>query len=168
MTEGAALATEAGRTLKQALVEEAIEAVAWRGMRNLTMRAVSTEAGGTTAAIVHHYGSKSGLIAAAIKVAMQEEETLHAESAAKLKGHVLGHLNFVEWLSQYLLQRKTNTHAGFGRSFYFTPKRYRTRISRSPRGTRCARNSGPRSCRAKAVILRWALSDQRGRSFLMW
>lgn len=113
------LMVEGGSLLKQTLLEKTIEHVAWRGMRNLTMRAVSAEAGGTTAAIVHHYGSKSGLIASALGAAIEHEEKWHADLSRKIKGHRVGHLNFVEWIAQYIVKRSNNADARFWSEILF-------------------------------------------------
>lgn len=83
------------------------------------MRAVSAEAGGTTAAIVHHFGSKSGLIAAAVEVAMQREMAWHATLLNQIQGHKLDHLNFVEWIAQYLVKRTNETYSRFWSEILF-------------------------------------------------
>lgn len=105
--------------LSQLLVEKAVEAIAWSGAGNVTMRSVSAGAGGTTAAIVHHYGSKSGLIAAAIDAAMEDERVLHGSLKNMLSGRPLGHLNFTEWVAQYVMQRTTNSSARFWSELLF-------------------------------------------------
>ncbi|EZP79300.1 transcriptional regulator BetI [Novosphingobium resinovorum] len=104
---------EGGNLLKQVLVEKTIEHIASHGISNLTMRAVSAEAGGTTAAIVHHYGSKAGLIAEAASVALQQEQAWHARLLEQIQGHRLDHLNFVEWMAQYLSKRTNRTYSRF-------------------------------------------------------
>jgi AcrR family transcriptional regulator len=56
---------------RQALLEAAVRAVARRGLRHLTYRAVAEEAGVAHSLIAHHFGSRDALIAAALDFSLE-------------------------------------------------------------------------------------------------
>ena len=99
--------------LDDLLVRCAIDAIAWEGFENISMRAIAASAGATTAAIVHHFGHKTGLIEAACRMALSEEEQWHSAELAAFRSHPLAYLNFVEWTAQYIERRKGHAPARF-------------------------------------------------------
>ncbi|EZP82944.1 transcriptional regulator BetI [Novosphingobium resinovorum] len=111
-----------GYPLKSLLVGKAVEGVARQGIRNMPMRAIAANAGVTTAAIVHHFGDKSGLLRAALQQALLEDSAFHESLIANIAGRPLGYLNFVEWTANYIRLRHGSDNARFWSEVLFHPQ----------------------------------------------
>ncbi|TDD87741.1 TetR family transcriptional regulator [Saccharopolyspora karakumensis] len=55
---------------RHALLEAAVQVVARRGLRNLTYRAVAEQAGVAHGLVVHHFGTRDALLAAALEFSL--------------------------------------------------------------------------------------------------
>jgi len=94
------------KALKETLADKAIETIAAEGLENLSLRRVAALASVTTAAIVHHFGNKAGLQAAAIALALERERAFHDDVLARRVPKV-GFLSFADEIADYILLRSS-------------------------------------------------------------
>jgi AcrR family transcriptional regulator len=68
---------------RRAILEAAIEVVAESGLRGLTYRAVSARAGVNNSLVAHHFGSRDGLVEAALEYATELTLTAFEASSSE-------------------------------------------------------------------------------------
>ncbi|EZP79306.1 TetR family transcriptional regulator [Novosphingobium resinovorum] len=111
--------TDEKATLSERLVSCGLEVIASNGLEHMSLRAVGSAAGSTTAGIVHHFGDKAGFVRALMEAGFQAERDWHAGMAQRIEGAELGHLDFAEWVAWYVDQRAGSTMGLFWSELLF-------------------------------------------------
>ncbi|MCK9504615.1 MAG: TetR family transcriptional regulator [Porticoccaceae bacterium] len=113
-------------SLRDILIDQTIHAVAEKGFEDISLRAVTSDAGCSTAAVFQYFGSKAGLIDAAMKKALQNDLDFHRSFAETTAGLVLSQRRFAHQLAFYIEQRSQLITARFWSEIMFksgqTPK----------------------------------------------
>lgn len=97
-------------TAKDALTEATIRHVAEYGIDRISLRSVAAEVGATTAAIVHHFKNKDGLLLAAAEQALACDRRNHEAYIAALPPMPMNAQVFADFISAYLELQRQNSY----------------------------------------------------------
>jgi len=99
--------------LRDALITEAINTVALQGLESFSLRTVSSAAGCSTAVVFQHFGSKDGLMTAALQQALTDEKNTHNHLGDHTTGVIFHHLGFADLIASYVELRSKSVTARF-------------------------------------------------------
>jgi AcrR family transcriptional regulator len=116
---GRAAVVEREAPLRELLLWGAVDVVAQDGLERLSLRTTAAKAGATTAAIVHHFKNKSGLLDAVSHLAYAAELEFHDSVNVIALTQKLSHQALVEWVAWYITTRANNRIALFWSELLF-------------------------------------------------
>ncbi|MGD9661170.1 MAG: TetR family transcriptional regulator [Porticoccaceae bacterium] len=105
--------------LRHSLIDQTIRAVAEHGVEGISLRAITANAGCSTAAVFQYFGNKAGLIDEAMKRALEDDIRVHNQFAETTAGLVLHHQRFADQLAFYIEQRSNSISARFWSEILF-------------------------------------------------
>lgn len=91
--------------IHEALLDQTIAMVAEAGLEKISLRTIAAQAGCTTAVIFQQHGGKAGLMAAALRRALAQDEAAHAALAAECGGLLTSHSSLADFLAGYVALR---------------------------------------------------------------
>lgn len=106
-------------SLRELLLWSTIDSIADDGLERLSLRTIASRVGATTAAIVHHFKNKSGLLTAVTQLAFAADRDFHASIGGIALTQKLSQQGFVEWIAWYITRRANERVAIFWSELVF-------------------------------------------------